>query len=42
MEQPQRGDGFYILSSLRIFKGGQLNSFFLIIKRSQKHEHSDK
>lgn len=28
MEQPQRDDGFYILSSLRICKGGQLNSFF--------------
>lgn len=43
MEQPQHDDGFYILSSLRIFKGGQRNSFFfIIINRSQKHEHSDK
>lgn len=42
MEQPQHDDGFYILSSLRIFKGGQRNSIFFIINRSQKHEHSDK
>lgn len=31
MEQPQRDDGFYILSSLRIFKGGQRNSIFFFI-----------
>lgn len=36
MEQPQRDDGFYILSSLRIFKGGQRNSFFFLLLIDRK------